>query len=60
VRDGNWAGLVPAGGYGSLATSTTNVQVDYVRAYAAVPEPAGLALAALTGLAMRRRPRCDT
>jgi hypothetical protein len=44
VRDANWAGTVPASGYGSLATSTTNVQVDYVRAYTAVPEPAGLTL----------------
>lgn len=37
VRDGNWAGNVPAGGYGSFASSVTNVQVDYVRVYASVP-----------------------
>ena len=37
VRDGNWAGNVPAGGYGSFASSVTNVQVDYVRVYAGVP-----------------------
>jgi hypothetical protein len=37
VRDGSWAGNVPAGGYGSFASSVTNVQVDYVRVYAGVP-----------------------
>ena len=37
VRDGNWAGSVPAGGYGSLASSVTNMQVDYVRVYAGLP-----------------------
>lgn len=39
VEDGAWAGTVPAGGYGSLASSVTNVQVDYVRAYSAVAPP---------------------
>jgi beta-glucanase (GH16 family) len=34
VRDANWAGNVPAGGYGS---SVTNVQVDYVHVYAGMP-----------------------
>ncbi len=29
----NFAGAIPAGGYGSRQTSTTNLQVDYVRAW---------------------------
>jgi beta-glucanase (GH16 family) len=57
VRDAHWAGTVPAGGYGSLATSTTNVQVDYVRAYAAVPEPTGIALMLASGMTLSRRRR---
>ncbi len=36
-----WSGPIPAGGYGSLATSTTKMTVDYVRVYA-VPEPPAL------------------
>jgi beta-glucanase (GH16 family) len=36
VEDGTWAGNVPAGGFGSLLASVTNVQVDYVRVYSAV------------------------
>jgi beta-glucanase (GH16 family) len=40
VEDGTWAGDVPAGGYGSLLSSLTNVQVDYVRVYTAVTPPA--------------------
>ena len=28
-----WAGAIPAGGYGSLLTTTTKMQVDYVRFY---------------------------
>jgi beta-glucanase (GH16 family) len=40
VEDGTWAGAVPAGGYGALLSSVTNVQVDYVRVYSAVtPAP---------------------
>jgi beta-glucanase (GH16 family) len=39
VEDGAWAGTVPAGGYGSLASSVTNMQVDYIRAYSAVAPP---------------------
>ncbi len=35
VEDGTWAGYVPPGGYGSLATSTTRMDVDYVRVYQA-------------------------
>lgn len=34
VQNGSWAGDVPAGGYGDLATSTTKMTVDYVRFYA--------------------------
>jgi beta-glucanase (GH16 family) len=40
VESGGWAGTVPATGYGSLATTTTNVQVDYVRVWSAVTPPA--------------------
>lgn len=29
-----WAGTIPVGGYGDLATSTTKMSVDYVRFYA--------------------------
>ncbi|HEU6448030.1 MAG TPA: family 16 glycosylhydrolase [Verrucomicrobiae bacterium] len=29
-----WAGTIPSGGYGSLATSTTKLTADYVRYYA--------------------------
>ena len=40
VETAAWAGAIPAGGYGSLASSITNVQVDYVRVYSAVePSP---------------------
>jgi beta-glucanase (GH16 family) len=35
-----FAGAIPAGGYGSRATSTTNMQVDYVRVWGAAPAPA--------------------
>ena len=34
VQNGSWAGSIPAGGYGSLATSTTKMLIDYVRYYA--------------------------
>ena len=34
VEDNSWAGDIPAGGYGSLAASTTKLFVDYVRFYA--------------------------
>jgi beta-glucanase (GH16 family) len=33
VEDGTWAGNVPASGYGSLATSTTRMDVDWVRVW---------------------------
>jgi autotransporter-associated beta strand protein len=34
VQNGSWAGAIPSGGYGSLATSTTKMLVDYIRYYA--------------------------
>ena len=33
VEDGGWSSAVPAGGYGTLATTTTKMVVDYVRVY---------------------------
>lgn len=33
VLDGGWSSTVPAGGYGTLATTTTKMEVDYVRVY---------------------------
>jgi len=36
-----FAGLPPLGGYGSRATSTTNMQVDWVRVWAATPQELG-------------------
>lgn len=39
VRNNNWAGTIPVGGYGDLGTSTTKMTVDYVRVYDAIPEP---------------------
>ncbi|HEX9306535.1 MAG TPA: glycoside hydrolase family 16 protein [Anaeromyxobacter sp.] len=33
VADGSWAGNVPPGGYGPRATSTTGMQVDWVRVW---------------------------
>ena len=38
VESNALAGTIPAGGYGSLAASTTKMTVDYVRVYAPVPE----------------------
>ncbi|CAN5569227.1 hypothetical protein BH09VER1_BH09VER1_30990 [soil metagenome] len=37
ILTGSWAGNIPAGGYGSLATSTTKMDVDYVRVYQNAP-----------------------
>jgi beta-glucanase (GH16 family) len=40
VRDNHWAGNVPVGGYGNRASSTTRMNVDYVRSYTfSIPEP---------------------
>jgi hypothetical protein len=39
VRNNNWAGSIPAGGYGNRTNSTTKMNVDYARAYIAVPQP---------------------
>ena len=33
VENGGWSGAVPVGGYGTLATTTTKMEVDYVRVY---------------------------
>jgi beta-glucanase (GH16 family) len=49
VSDGSWAGNIPTAGFGSLATSSTKMTVDYVCVYAAVPEPGAFVLLA-TGL----------
>lgn len=51
-----FAGPLPPLGYGTLANTTTNVQFDYVRAYA-IPEPAGLGvlMVALVTLTQRKR-----
>jgi beta-glucanase (GH16 family) len=43
VEDAYWAGNIPSGGYGSLAESEANVQVDYVRVYKAVDPQAASA-----------------
>jgi beta-glucanase (GH16 family) len=57
VRDANWAGTLPVGGYGSLGSSTTNVQVDYVHVYEAVPEPAVIGVTGAMLALVLRRPR---
>ncbi len=58
VENNSWAGNIPTGGYGTAATSTTNVQYDYVRVYS-VPEPmaGGLVLLALMAAGRRREGR---
>jgi beta-glucanase (GH16 family) len=35
VRNNSWAGFIPASGYGSLASSTTRMEVDWVRVWQA-------------------------
>lgn len=64
IIDGSWAGKIPAGGYGSFDTTTTDMQVDYVRAFTSngvvvpAPEPTSLAaFAVVGGLLMKRRRR---
>ncbi len=42
IKGASWAGNIPTGGYGTLATSTTKMDVDYVRVYQVGP-PAPLA-----------------
>jgi beta-glucanase (GH16 family) len=37
VRDTNWAGTIPAGGYGNRTSSVTKMNVDYVRSYTIPP-----------------------
>jgi beta-glucanase (GH16 family) len=44
-----FAGEIPAAGYGTRATSTTNMQVDYVRAYTPATPPANTAAPVTTG-----------
>ncbi|WP_162525259.1 family 16 glycosylhydrolase [Rariglobus hedericola] len=49
VLNNNWAGVIPAGGFGSKATSDSQMIVDYVRVYQTAPVtpavPSGLAVA---------------
>jgi beta-glucanase (GH16 family) len=54
VENNSWAGVIPAGGYGSPSASTTNMLVDYVRVYA-VPEPTTLLALGLALLVTARR-----
>ena len=44
-----FAGQIPAGGYGTRQTSTTNMQVDYVRVYTPAVTPANTAAPVMTG-----------
>jgi beta-glucanase (GH16 family) len=37
ILTGSWAGNIPAGGFGSLATSESQMIVDYVRVYQTTP-----------------------
>jgi beta-glucanase (GH16 family) len=58
VQDNSWAGFIPSGGYGSLAASTTNMQVDYVHVYSVpTPEPAALLLLPAALVLIGRRSR---
>jgi hypothetical protein len=45
-----FAGEIPAGGYGTRATSTTNMQVDYVRADTPATAPANTTAPATAGI----------
>ncbi len=64
VQGGNWAGALPTGGYGTLATTSTMFKVDYVRAFTfnqddlppMTPEPASFtSLIGLSAVCRRRR-----
>jgi len=44
-----FAGEIPAGGYGTRASSTTNMQVDYVRAYTPATAPTSTTAPVITG-----------
>ena len=44
-----FARQIPTGGYGTRTTSTTNMQVDYVRAYTPATPPANTAAPVMTG-----------
>jgi beta-glucanase (GH16 family) len=37
VIDGSWAGFIPAGGYGTRETSSTRMEVDWIRVWQRVP-----------------------
>ncbi len=37
VEDGTWAGFIPKDGYGTRASSTTHLDVDWVRVWAPGP-----------------------
>jgi beta-glucanase (GH16 family) len=56
IQNNTWAGNIPAQGYGTLATSTTAMSVDYVHVFS-LPEPGSLALigAAVAWMGVRRR-----
>ena len=56
AQDNFWAGNIPAGGYGSLANSTTSLVVSSINVYA-LPEPgmAALLIPFLSLLGARRR-----
>lgn len=49
VRNDHWAGNIPVGGYGSRASSSTKLNVDYVRSYTFAPVTPTLSAADLGG-----------
>ena len=55
IWNGSWVGTIPSGGFGSLATSTTKLKVDYVRYYQFFPDtnpPAVLILTPTNGASL--------
>jgi cellulose 1,4-beta-cellobiosidase len=50
VKNAGWSGNIPTGGYGSLATSTTAMTVDYVRCYQLSMPAAPTGLSATPGV----------